>query len=436
MSKELKYTRKFIIFKRDYGNMTALKPKGHGKLELKGNHLNFSVDIQGAEAGNFYSIEFIKSREAKSIGKIYTKDDKSGKAELDINYKELERMGFSLEKIDGVILTRGKEVLLGESLNRDHNILKKYIKDLETKEIQYEDKPLTQGCEPEKEIEQEESLPEEQIEPKDEPQVEEVKSQEESKIEEPTIELEKEDIETIETIEEIPIEYIEDIEVTLEEKEQIERKGNTLESAMKVELEENSNTVDLEEMFYEEKYEKIMEEIFNIPELGYENNVVLDESKDNLCDKETTQAKGITDYVLNILNFFPYSEPFTVNLKGYNWWKIDTEGPELDKSFLPYFSYVIGGNNKSHRFEERVNPKELLEKYGHYIFGLYNESDKVKFYIYGIPGSFSLDEHPKGGNTGFNTWFEGKEVPGYWLLYIEPETGRILYPINPMMPKS
>lgn len=424
MSNLLEYTRKFIIFKKDYGNMTDLKPKGHGKLELKGNHLDFSVNIQGAEGGNFYSIEFIKGREAKSIGKIYTKDDKSGKAELDINYKELERMGFSLEKIDGIILRRENAVLLGESLNENSKILKDYIKGMETKEVQYEDNILDKESEPveetqiQEEIELDEILPQEQTETKEDLQVEET-----------TIELEEE----FPIIEEIPIEYIEEIEVTSEE---MEAKQNTLEDAIAIELEETPMTMAPEEMFYEKKYEEIMEEIFNIPELGYENNVVLDESKDGTDAEKTKQVNGITNYVLDILNFFPYSEPFTVNLEGYNWWQIDTEGPEADKSFLPYFSYVIGGNNKSPRFEEEVNPKQLLESYGHYIFGLYNEADKVKFYIYGIPGKFSADEHPKHGNTGFNTWFEGNGAPGYWLLYIEPETGRILYPINPMIPKS
>ncbi|OLS02286.1 hypothetical protein [Tissierella creatinophila] len=454
MSKGLEYTRKFIIFKKEYGNMTALKPKGHGKLELKGNHLNFSVNIQGAEGGNFYSIELIKGREAKSIGKIYTKDDKSGKAELDINYKELERIGFSLEKIDGIILRRENGVLLGESLNENSNILKRYIEEVETKEIQYEDNIVDKESKPDEntqvqeEIElkeefiseetqiQQETQIQEEIEPDPILLEEQFESKEDFQGEETTIDLEKDLEEELPIIEQIPIEYIEEIEVTSEEMEQIIPKANTLESAIEVELEQTSNVIVPEDMFCEQKYEQIMEEIFNIPELGYENNIILDESKEVLNNKKTRQSNSITDYVLDILNFFPYSEPFTMNLEGYNWWQIGAEGPETDKSFLPYFSYVVGGNNKSYRFEDEVNPKELLGKYGHYIFGLYNEDDKVKFYIYGIPGKFSLEEHPKLGKTGFNTWFEGREVPGYWLLYIEPETGRILYPINPMIPKS
>lgn len=427
MSNMLKYTRKFIIFKKDYGNMTDLKSKGHGKLELKGNHLNFSVNIQGAEEGNFYSIELIKGREAKSIGKIYTKEDKSGKAELNVNYRELEKEGFLLEKVDGIILRRENHVLLGESLNDNSKVIKRYIEEVATREIQYEDNSLDNESEPQEdieveeefgpeewiseetqfqeEIEQDEVLPEEQFEIEEDFQVEEL-----------TIEPKEDNMEPEEdfTTEEIPIEYIEEIGFISEEIEQIDEIGftseeierieesievedidiedieDTLESDIEFEVEGSYNDMNPEEMFREKKYEEIMEEIFNIPELGYENNSILNEAEDGVDSKGSRESDETTDYILNILNLFPYSEPFTVNLQGYNWWQIDIDGPEQHKSFLPYFSYVIGGDNKSYRFEEQVNPKDLLDKYGHYIFGVYNESDKVKFYVYGIPAQFSL----------------------------------------------
>lgn len=400
--------------------MEDLKAKGHGKLELKGNNLQLSLNVQGAEPSNFYNIELVKGKESNSIGKVYTKEDKSGSANLDINYKELEKAGYSLEKIDGIILIRESSVLMGESLIKNTHILKNYIQDIELKsqdanheeEVYEDDFQQEAQDEPEPEVEEEVEVGEEHyvgedshIEERTYPEQEPIPEEEFTPIED-----------------DIPIEYIEEIEVTPEEINEIEENAS--------EVEEDSEEENSEDMFCETKYKEIMEEMFNIPELGYENNIPGDENK------EGKQKTGVTDYILNILNFFPYSEPFELTLEGYNWWKIDIEDPELDKSFLPYFNYIVEAKEGTSRFEKEVNPKELLKKYGHYIFGLYNEDDKVKFYVYGIPGEFSLDEHPKQGNTGFNTWFEGAEMPGYWLLYIEPETGRILYPINPMTPKS
>ena len=444
MSNRLNYTRKFIIFKKDYSNMAALKAKGHGKLELKGNNLQFSLNIQGAEASNFYNIELVKGKESKIIGKIYTKEDKSGSANLDINYKDLQKTGFSLEKIDGIILIREASVLLGESLIKNTHLLRNYIENIElnSPEVIHEDQGLLEEVleEESQEVEENSDIEEEfnageKAYIEEEPDIEEETHIEERTYpdQDPILEAEFTPIE-----ENIPIEYIEEVQVTPEEVQEIyervpseedilEDRGEVKEEDF---TEENLKEEDSEDMFCETKYKEIMEEMFNIPELGYENNTIADE------DKEEKQKSGVTDYILNILNFFPYSEPFALTLEGYNWWKIDIEDPELDKSFLPYFNYIVDAKDQTSRFEKEVNPKELLKKYGHYIFGLYNEDDNVKFYVYGIPGSFSLDEHPKQGNTGFNTWFEGVELPGYWLLYIEPETGRILYPINPMIPKS
>ena len=38
-----------------------------------------------------------------------------------------------------------------------------------------------------------------------------------------------------------------------------------------------------------------------------------------------------------------------------------------------------------------------MGKYGHYLFGLYNIKDEVRFYIYGVPGKFKTEEHPQKG---------------------------------------
>ena len=53
--------------------------------------------------------------------------------------------------------------------------------------------------------------------------------------------------------------------------------------------------------------------------------------------KEGWTKNQTTNYVLNILAFFPYIEPFKIDLKGYNWWRIDIDDPREDKGFLPYF---------------------------------------------------------------------------------------------------
>jgi hypothetical protein len=183
-----------------------------------------------------------------------------------------------------------------------------------------------------------------------------------------------------------------------------------------------------------EEYDKAMQEMFKdveMPSNIEESPQLSAEAKRRLDQKNQT-----TNYVLNILAFFPYIEPFKIDLKGYNWWRIDIDDPREDKGFLPYFSYIAGGDHKYPLVQNTVTATALMKKHGHYIFGLYNVEDEVKFYVYGVPGYFTKEDHPQRGTTGFNAWFEGKDGIGYWLLYIDPTNGRVIYPINPMIPKE
>ena len=125
---------------------------------------------------------------------------------------------------------------------------------------------------------------------------------------------------------------------------------------------------------------------------------------------------------MSILRYFPYIEPFKEDLEGYNWWLIDYS-EEAEEGFLPYFDYL-----------NQTNSIELMEKYKHYLFGLFNQEEKVRYYVYALPGDYSLEEHPNEGLFGFNTWYEGVDQVGYWLLYIDPMTGRIVDPMDPIDP--
>lgn len=123
-----------------------------------------------------------------------------------------------------------------------------------------------------------------------------------------------------------------------------------------------------------------------------------------------------TDYILSVLRYFPYAEPFVEELLEHNWWRVEYS-EDAEEGFLPYFDYML-----------ETNAINLMRRYGHYLFGLYNQGDEVKYYIYGVPGGFTLEEHPNEGEAGFEKWYEGVDEVGYWLLYIDPMTGQVVEP--------
>lgn len=197
----------------------------------------------------------------------------------------------------------------------------------------------------------------------------------------------------------------------------------------------------IEQLVFEEMpEEQIIEPI--IDEIQYESLIPDEDYEDDDMEpdlvtidymKKINQKNQTTNYVLSILRYFPYIDPFRYNLKGYNWWIVDIDSENEYRAFLPYFSYVVGGNNKE-TFTNVTTCNQLMNKYGHYLFGLYNEGETVKYFVYGIPGGFSEDEHPYGGKTGFSTWFEGQGDNGYWIIYIDPMTGKSVESPIPMVP--
>lgn len=439
MSRNLGFARKFIILKKEFSNMRQVNPKGHGKLELRGSRLNFILNIDNAEKNNFYNVLFLRDGKTFDLGKIFTDDNYIGKADFNLNHKELEEMGFSIDRINGILITRDKNVLLGGYFGKNDKSIEKYMEKLKTKKIEVEE----YAKEPVPEEIKNDTVKDEVVEEVEDQIVEELEERQENQqtqeiieekiIEEKAIEERQEIIEIEERQEAVEVEDVEEIII----EEEIRDEAYLEEPiAYSINTEEEYDEA-MSTIFHQEGQEDT-EEVYIPPVDSESEDRDIDESRDYYSDIEREESLGqrtqTTNYILNILSFFPYTEPFRINLQGYNWWKIDIEDPKEDKGFLPYFSYITAGNHKYPIIENTITANDLMRRYGHYLFGLYNVEDEVKFYVYGIPGRFTQEDHPQKGTTGFNTWFEAENYDGYWLLYIDPQSGRIIYPINPMIP--
>lgn len=404
MSNNLSFKRKFFILKNEYSNMRNLNPKGHGKLELRNNRLSVSININNAEKNQIYNAILIGENKVYELGKIHTDNGHSGKSEFNYNYKDVESMGFPLEKVNAILILRDAHILLGGYLDKDDRTIENYISKL--------DKEVPQG------------------------NTSNLAKVDDSEAEPPNVSHASAESDTEEAQEqEISMEQHVIVEQNIIEEASEEKyiKNDLHEYPDETEPQETYTHASSTTAVTEEEYHKALQEVFNDSNVDYEEEV---EYIDSDTQKRLNQKNQTTNYVLNIMSFFPYVEPFKINLMGYNWWKIEIDDPKGDKGFLPYFSYISGGNHKYPLIQNTVTATALMRKHGHYLFGLYNVNDEVKFYVYGVPGDFTSEDHPQRGSTGFNTWYEGQGNVGYWLLYIDPLTGRIIYPINPMMPKD
>ncbi|MDF2504789.1 MAG: hypothetical protein K0R06_2280, partial [Clostridium sp.] len=76
-------------------------------------------------------------------------------------------------------------------------------------------------------------------------------------------------------------------------------------------------------------------------------------------------------------------------------------------------------------------------RHGHYLFGYkYDKEGKVKYIVYGIPGTKAHYDQPFGGKFGFVSWVQGKNNKGkygnmgYWLLFYDFRKSVIVIPVN------
>lgn len=113
--------------------------------------------------------------------------------------------------------------------------------------------------------------------------------------------------------------------------------------------------------------------------------------------------------------------PFSVKRADYNWWKATSP---------------VHLNNILYKFGIKIpvlfNPLVLMAhyKYNHLIVGVYQDDIRQKDYIvFGIPGVYWVDEKPFGNACRW-AQVEGNTPTygayGYWIVYINPKTGKIL----------
>ncbi|SKC83496.1 hypothetical protein, partial [Maledivibacter halophilus] len=151
--------------------------------------------------------------------------------------------------------------------------------------------------------------------------------------------------------------------------------------------------------------------------------------------------KMVYKYVKDILKYHEKVEPFEKNIEGYKWWKMNYDRQSIYRGFLPFFGYILSIYANNPYVYYMNNCYNLMNKYGHYIFGVaYDKDMEVKYYVYGVPGRYVATDQPCQGMTGFISWYplEDREPEkgdyGYWLLHIDSKTGNAVFPMKPTVP--
>ncbi len=156
--------------------------------------------------------------------------------------------------------------------------------------------------------------------------------------------------------------------------------------------------------------------------------------------KNEKYYKSVHKYVMDMLKYSEEMKPFENNIEGCKWWQMKYNKQNMQRVFLPFFGYILNTHYYNPYVSYMNNCNDLMDKYGHYIFGINYNDDEPKHYIYGVPGRYLYKEQPFRGMTGFVYWhpIEDKNPQkgdyGYWLIHIDSKTGNIVFPFEPTIP--
>ena len=136
-----------------------------------------------------------------------------------------------------------------------------------------------------------------------------------------------------------------------------------------------------------------------------------------------TRPPGNIDGLICDLDMnFEVCDPFRSGRSDYKWWRV-TNPVNLNN--------ILYQNNI--RSPLMFNPAVMLAhyRYKHLIIGIFSHKNGKRYVVCGVPGRHMEDIKPFGE---MNRWVQVQGTRprygafGYWLVYIDPDNGRILHP--------
>lgn len=163
-----------------------------------------------------------------------------------------------------------------------------------------------------------------------------------------------------------------------------------------------------------------------------DNKGILYNNEDNFKkEKKQNQPKTKSSKFFQGLtkNLNKWNDDFE-DLSKCNWYKISIKSIEDMYKASSYNRYTI-------LYYPMISYFPYIIRHGHYLFGYkYDNEGRVKYIIYGIPGTKAHYDQPFGGKFGFVSWVQGKDNKGkygnmgYWLLFYDFRKSVIVIPAN------
>lgn len=391
MTPKKNYSRYFIILQEDekgYSLDSEKIPSGYAKLEMKSNKCKISYYVQNLrkEKQPYYMVLICGKKDVNKIIKLGKLNiDEYGRVDISHEYdvENIADTGISSEKIIGAAIVKFLDnnvvsIMSGFSTTDKPNEWRNYKLaefNKEKKETRTED-VINEFDEYEQSIELIKVESDEVVD-----QVVQKGSIQKDVIEEVDI-VQRENIESVNNIQ-----YVKNIE--------------------NFENYEKSDGLEVESKFSQS-----------------EDDYDLDRHKNKKQEEYPTGSMG--DFFKGVAKDFEEVCDFTKEIKWCKWYKVPVNNLEDMYDFSDYNKYTIAYYPMIYYYPYIRNHKSFMLGYK------CNSSGKMKYIVYGIPGSKSKAHQPYGGKTGFVTWIQDEDsnVMGHWLMFYDPKKSTIVVPLK------
>lgn len=156
------------------------------------------------------------------------------------------------------------------------------------------------------------------------------------------------------------------------------------------------------------------------------------DKQDKCNDKQNDYDKGeypkgaMGDFFKTVALGFEEVSNFTKEIKWCKWYKVPVSSLENMYDFSDYNKYTIA-------YYPMICYYPYIKNHKSFMLGYKCDSTgKMKYIVYGIPGTKAKVHQPYGGKTGFVTWIADSEDDemGHWLMFYDFKKSTIVVPMK------
>ncbi|KEH92911.1 DUF7922 domain-containing protein [Clostridium novyi] len=153
------------------------------------------------------------------------------------------------------------------------------------------------------------------------------------------------------------------------------------------------------------------------------------DKKDKCPYEEYCHMNWEKEYYKHIVEGLKEEKGICEELGKCHWYKIDYMDLIQMKPGIDFSKYSM-------IYYPMINYISYIMRKGHYLMGFkYDKEGKMKYLVYGIPGTKSIVDQPFNGATGFVTWVpehakDNNSNNGYWVMFYDFKKCTVVIPVK------